>query len=156
MGSLILCHKKRAKQPYEITRVHMHIYTIEELCYYLCNNLYLIDYTIMNRQLCEWISGELELTKLAEELRDELTKNCSLEKFVTTILKESTIYSHAELNKIQNILEHLKNQRDVEREKYKADSLLASGEYASAILVYQAIINREWDESVGKEFYGHL
>ena len=48
MGSLILCYKKKAKQPYEITRIHRKIYTIEELCYYLCNNLYLIDYTIMN------------------------------------------------------------------------------------------------------------
>ena len=46
MGSLILCHKKRAKRPFEISRVHMRIYTIEELCYYICNNLYLIDYTI--------------------------------------------------------------------------------------------------------------
>ena len=45
MGSLILCHKKRAKRPFEISRVHMRIYTIEELCYYICNNLYLIDYT---------------------------------------------------------------------------------------------------------------
>ena len=44
MGSLILCYKKKAKQPYEITRIHRKIYTIEELCYYLCNNLYLIDY----------------------------------------------------------------------------------------------------------------
>ena len=42
MGSLILCHKKRAKRPFEISRVHMRIYTIEELCYSICNNLYLI------------------------------------------------------------------------------------------------------------------
>ena len=52
MGSLILCHKKRAKRPFEISRVHMRIYTIEELCYYICNNLYLIDYTIVNERLC--------------------------------------------------------------------------------------------------------
>ena len=58
MGSLILCHKKRAKQPYVISRVHMKIYTIEELCYYICNNLYLIDYTIINHQLCDWIGRE--------------------------------------------------------------------------------------------------
>ena len=54
MGSLILCHKKRAKRPFEISRVHMRIYTIEELCYYICNNLYLIDYTIVNELLCRW------------------------------------------------------------------------------------------------------
>ena len=55
MGSLILCHKKRAKRPFEISRVHMRIYTIEELCYYICNNLYLIDYTIVNERLCRWV-----------------------------------------------------------------------------------------------------
>lgn len=62
MGSLILCHNKKASQPYKITRIHRKIYTIEELCYYLYNNLYLIDYTIMNEKICEccirnWICG---------------------------------------------------------------------------------------------------
>ena len=69
MGSLILCHKKRAKRPFEISRVHMRIYTIEELCYYICNNLYLIDYTIVNERLCRWIGDELELPELSSELR---------------------------------------------------------------------------------------
>ena len=69
MGSLILCHKKKAKHPYEIARVHMHIYTIEELCYYFCNNLYLVDYTIVNRKLCDWLEEELELYELSAEQR---------------------------------------------------------------------------------------
>ena len=81
MGSLILCHRKRARQPYEIARIHMRIYTIEELCYYICNNLYLIDYTMVNRQLCNWIDKELELPKLAEKLREELRQNGSMEQF---------------------------------------------------------------------------
>lgn len=156
MGSLILCHSKRAKQPYEISRVHMRIYTIEELCYYICNNLYLIDYTIINRQLCNWIDRELELRELAERLREELRQNCSMEQFVLTILRESTIYATADINKIQGILEHLQNQKDVERRKYKADSLQNSGEYETAILVYQSIINGEWDDSVHKSFYGKI
>ena len=60
MGNLILCHDRHAAHPYEITRIHCRIFTIEELCYYLCNNLYLIDYTIMNGQLCDWLDEELE------------------------------------------------------------------------------------------------
>ena len=87
-GSLILCHSKRAKRPYEISRVHMRIYTIEELCYYLCNNLYLIDYTIMNRRLCDWLEDELGLAKMAEDLRRDLDQNATLEEFVLTILKD--------------------------------------------------------------------
>ena len=123
MGSLILCHKKRARRPFEISRVHMRIYTIEELCYYICNNLYLIDYTIVNERLCKWIADELELTGLADELREKLRDNCSMEDFILTILKKSDIYAATEINKMQNVLEKLQSQRDVEKEKYKADSL---------------------------------
>ena len=72
MGSLILCHKKKAKHPYEIARVHMHIYTIEELCYYFCNNLYLVDYTIVNRKLCDWLEEELELYEAVERLAPQV------------------------------------------------------------------------------------
>ena len=156
MGSLILCHKKRAKQPYVISRVHMKIYTIEELCYYICNNLYLIDYTIINHQLCDWIGRELEMEELSEHLKAELRKNCSMEQFILTILRESTIYAQSDINRIQNILERLQNQKDVERAKHKADSLMQSREYESAVLVYQAIVGGERDDSVDKKFYGKV
>ena len=156
MGSLILCHRKKAKHPYEITRIHMHIYTIEELCYYFCNNLYLIDYTIINKKLCDWLEEELELDDLAAELRVLLDQNCTTEQFLLTVLSHAAIYSAAEITKIHNVLEHLKNQNEVEREKYKADNLLNSGETASAILVYQSIVNKDWDESIGKEFYSKV
>lgn len=71
-------------------------------------------------------------------------------------MRESTIYASGDINKIQGILEHLQNLRDVERMKYKADSLQRSGEYETAILVYQSIINSEWDNSVSKLFYGRV
>ena len=72
MGSLILCLDRHAAHSYEITRIHCRIFTIEELCYYLCNNLYLIDYTIMNTQLCDWLDEELGMDRLASDLRDVL------------------------------------------------------------------------------------
>ena len=39
MSSLILCHKKKAKQPYDVAQIQRKLYTMEELCYYLCNHL---------------------------------------------------------------------------------------------------------------------
>lgn len=156
MGSLILCHDKHATHPYEITRIHCKIFTLEELCYYLCNNLYLIDYTIMNQQLLSWLEEELEMTELAGQLRDVIRLKGSVEKFVLTILKASKIYREPEMIRIQNVLEHLKNQKDIERQKYKGDNLLESGEIEEAILVYQAILNGERDESVDAKFYGKI
>lgn len=156
MGSLILCHDRRASHPYEITRIHSRIFTIEELCYYLCNNLYLIDYTIMNSQLCVWLDEELGMEKLSAELKDVIRLKGSVEKFVLTILKASKIYREPEMIRIQNVLEHLKNQKDIERQKYKGDNLLESGEVEEAILVYQAILNQEKDETVDEKFYGRI
>lgn len=156
MGSLILCHDQHAAHPYEITRIHCKIFTMEELCYYLCNNLYLIDYTIMNEQLCGWLEEDIGKRELADQLRDVIRMRGSVEKFVLTILKSSGIYKEAEMIRIQNVLERLKNQKDIERQKYKGDNLLESGEVEEAILVYQAILNEGGDENTDPKFYGKI
>lgn len=156
MGSLILCHDQHAAHPYEITRIHCKIFTMEELCYYLCNNLYLIDYTIMNEQLCGWLEEDIGKRELADQLRDVIRMRGSVEKFVLTILKSSGIYKEAEMIRIQNVLERLKNQKDIERQKYKGDNLLESGEVEEAILVYQAILNEGVDENTDPKFYGKI
>ncbi len=156
MGSLILCHKQIARHSYEIVQTHMRIYTLEELCYYLCNNLYLIDETIMNRQLCDWLDSELGMAGLAQDLRSKLSLNCSESQFVLAILTSSNIYGPSDIAKVESTLEHLQNLRDVEKEKYKADCLMESQSYANAALVYQAILEDDWDESVDRQFYGKV
>ncbi len=156
MSSLILCHKKKAKSAYEIVRIHRRIYTIEELVFYLCNHLYLIDYTIMNEQLCDWLDEELELHELAQSLRNLLEQNSSMEQFVMTILEHTSIYTAGETSRIQDVLNQLKNQRPIEKQKYKADNLLESGSVKSAIIAYQEIIRGEKDETLDGKFYGKV
>ncbi len=87
------------------------------------------------------------------EIASGMSSGCSgsIEKFVLTILTIPDIYKEAEMIRIQNVLERLKNQKDIERQKYKGDNLLESGEMEEAILVYQAILNQEEDESVDRQ-----
>lgn len=63
-----------------------------------------------------------------------------MEEFVLTILKESNIYAAAEIHKMQSVLEQLQSQRDVEKEKYKADSLQNSKEYESRFLYISLLL----------------
>lgn len=156
MGSIILCHKKKARQAYEISQIHRKIYTMEELCYYLCNHLYLIDHTIMDNRLCDWLEKELDMGELAESLRHSLSQNGSAEQFAITILTHSSIYTATELGRIQSILDKLKNQKPIEKQKYKADNLLESGATAQAALLYQSIVYGEMDDSVDRKFYGRV
>ena len=52
MSGYILCQTKKAEHPYFVESISTNIYTIEELCYYLYHNLYLVDQTIINEDLC--------------------------------------------------------------------------------------------------------
>ena len=72
MSGYILCQTKTADSPYFIENISTNIYTLEELCYYLFHNLYLIDDTVMNERLCLWLQDELNLPGLAARLRANL------------------------------------------------------------------------------------
>ncbi len=156
MGSTILCHSVKAKNPYEITRIHRKIYTLEELSYYLSHNIYLIDNTIMNDQFCNWLDEELELTELSYELKELLLERCTVTVFVLTILKVSDIYTMNDLLIMKDVLNKLNDLKEVERRKYKADNLLCNNEVEEAILVYQSILRDERDETISEEFYGKI
>ncbi len=156
MGSIILCHSVIAKTPFEITRIHKKIYTIEELCYYITHNLYLVDNTVINEQLCTWIEGELELRELSYQLRNILLDHIGKEEFIMTLMKESKIYIQSELNHLQDVLARLKDLPDVERQKNKGDNLLKNGETEEAILVYQSILRGLRDENLEESFYGKV
>ena len=68
MSGYILCQVKRAKNPYYISSISTNIYSIEELCYYLYHNIYLLDETIINEQLLVWMKEELHLRRLYHRL----------------------------------------------------------------------------------------
>ena len=92
MGSLILCHKKKAKHPYEISRIHTRISTLEELCYYLCNNLYLRGFTGALNALLEQAEARAE-TGDWEEARvlteQALTQWQSRDSYLHILLRHS-------------------------------------------------------------------
>ena len=48
MSGYILCQTKKAGKPYFVENISTNIYSLEELCYYLYHNLYLVDSSVMN------------------------------------------------------------------------------------------------------------
>lgn len=45
---LSLMSDEKSKNPYFIENISTNIYTMEELCFYMSQNLYLLDETILN------------------------------------------------------------------------------------------------------------
>ena len=130
MSGYILCQTKRAKLPYFIENISTNVYSIEELCYYLYHNLYLIDQTIMNEGLCSWIQEELELPALAAKLRSKISKFASAEDIVYPVFKEINYLTYEELKELNVRLQ-------------KTDALMENEMYVHAIQVYQNLLERE-------------
>lgn len=152
MSGYILCQTKKAEIPYFIENISTNIYTLEELCYYLYHNLYLVDQTIMNEGLCAWLQDELELPKLAAKLRAKLGKFVSAEDILYPVFKEINYLTYEELKALNSRLQKLDAETPAVREKQKGDALVENGMYVHAIRVYQELLKRHEPENSPEGF----
>ena len=143
MSGYILCQTGRAEAPYFIENISMNIYSLEELCYYLDHNLYLIDQTILNEGLCNWIQEELKLPALAAKLRPKMGKFASVEDLVYPVFKEINYLTYEELKVLNTRLQKFDKETPAMREKCKGDALMENKMYVHAIQVYQKLLDRK-------------
>ena len=143
MSGYILCQTGRAEAPYFIENISMNIYSLEELCYYLDHNLYLIDQTILNEGLCNWIQEELKLPALAAKLRPKMGKFASAEDLVYPVFKEINYLTYEELKVLNTRLQKFDKETPAMREKCKGDALMENKMYVHAIQVYQKLLDRK-------------
>ena len=115
MSGYILCQTKTADSPYFIENISTNIYTLEELCYYLFHNLYLVDETVMNERLCVWIQDELNLPRLAARLKAGLGKFSSLEDVLYPVFKEINYLTYEELKVLNSRIQKLDRIRPGKR-----------------------------------------
>ena len=143
MSGYILCQTKKAKIPYYIENISTNVYSLEELCYYFYHNLYLVDETILNENLCRWLQEELELPKLAAKLRPLFERNYSIEEFLYPVFKEINYLTYEEMKSLNMQIQKLAEEAPFLREKRKGDALVENGMYVHAIQVYQKLLERE-------------
>lgn len=156
MSGYMLCQVKRAKNPYYIESINTNIYTIEELCYYLHRNIYLLDQTIINEGLCDWIRDELGLIKLYRKLYQQLDKDESMGNFILPIFKEIGYLSYQEFQDIQEEISHIEIQPEDLRRKMKADYLVEYGMHMNGIQEYYQILKERNPGNMGVQFYASI
>lgn len=155
-GGYRLCQTKMADVPYYIENISMNIYSLEELCYYIYHNIFLLDDTIVNEGLLNWIRDELNLKKLYHALYKELEEFHSLGDFVLLIFKEINYLTHQEFREFNGKLTRLEHEPPIGREKLKADYLVENRKYINAIKVYKAILSRAKGSRLGGQFVGEV
>ena len=154
--SFDLCQVKPAAKPYYIENISTSIYSIEELCYYLYQNVYLIDETIVNEGLCDWIRDELDLKRLYRILYEQLEKGSGIASFIIPIFRETGYLSAKQLKAYQEALGRLEVQPEDARAKLKGDYLVNSGMHATAVNEYLRILDRQGPGGGGAAFYSEI
>ena len=66
MGRLIQCCGRLAKRPYHFQLGDTRVYSIEEVCYFIAHNIYLLQRDVFGKGFVNWVREELALTELAD------------------------------------------------------------------------------------------
>ena len=138
-----MCSQMLAAIPYYIDEASLHVYSMEELSYYILHNVYLLEADFMNEELCAWIEHEGRQKDLAEQLREILRKDGTLLEFVTCILNRTGYCDREEIKQVTSALAGLMNKSEYECRKIRADRYAANGRYASAISEYRRLLDTE-------------
>lgn len=148
MGELILCGQMLAAFPYYIDNASLNVYSLEELSYYIENNLYLLDTDFMNEELCAWVDTELGLHGIAEKLREILHGGGTLSEFVSCILEENGYCDRAKIRELATTLNELGHKSEYECGKIRADRYVENKRYINAIYEYRRLLREEEKNTV--------
>lgn len=140
MGELILCGQTLAELPYYLEEAAINVYSLEELSYYIENNLYLLEADFMKEELCVWIEKELKLAGTAEKLREIYRGDGTLSEFLGCLLEQSGYLSKERIQQIVAERKALEHKSDYECMKLKADRYVKNKAYLRAIYEYRKLL----------------
>ncbi len=144
-----VCVGDYAKIPYYIAGLEIPVYCMEELCYCLKENAFLLDASLMEDGLAEWIGRECRLKDLAGSLHGMIHKMGVFSTFVTSILEYTGLYDTETIAEVEQTLKKGAGLSNLEKRKSQIDYLVQKKKYASALKGYEALF-AQCQEAVGQ------
>ena len=128
---LILCTKK-AEKPYRLPETDINIYCIEELCYYIYNNTYMITTDFFTKELISFLENDLGMESLCQKLKRGIDYNENFVDLVMHVMNSCNYYKADEKAEFAKNLELISNKSPAGRLKARADMLLNTKKYSSS------------------------
>lgn len=144
MGASV-CIGEYATTPYCIKGLEIPVYSMEELCYCLKENAFLLDTSLMNDALLDWIEKECGLGELARELHPMVHKQGHLSVFVSMIMEYVGLYDTAAIHEVEQVLKKGAGLSSIEKRKSQIDYLISRKKYMAALRGYDALLAK-WQE----------
>ena len=138
---MYMCLGALSTTPYFLSGLGVNIYSMDELCYYLCVNAYILDNDLIDVRLCDYMRDNLEMRELAAKLRQMIKQGKTLGEMVTTILIDTKYCNDEEIAKIKQILVDNASLSFAAKRKVRGDNLLCANKYPRAIEEYQYVLS---------------
>lgn len=143
MARVILCETKTATTSYIFPNTKIEVFSYEELCYYIYNNVALISEEYVGKKMFDWIEKELEMAELALKLRVVKDKESTdLTDLLTTILTHEEFYTIPEVKEFILQVERMKGLTPPQFRKKQADGFLRYRKYVKAVSIYDEILEQ--------------
>ena len=154
MGNLILSRPLDIKRPYYVQELGVHLYSAEELCYYIYHYVTLIDENFADERLLDFIH-QLDQPRLEERIL-RTREQGGLYDILYVILQELRYYSSSDLFQFRRQLEKLSRSSQAERLREKGDLLFERGQYYAAVRTYNQILDLDSRELADAEFVSRI
>lgn len=143
MGRVILCETVPATTSYIFPNTKIEVFSYEELCYYIYNNIALVSEEYIGVAMFHWIEQELHLPDLADSLRALKEKETTdLTDLLTAILTYKEYYTIPEIKEFILQIERMKGLTAPQYRKLQADGFLRYHKYLKAAAIYDEILDQ--------------
>ncbi|MBQ9592526.1 MAG: hypothetical protein IJR36_01460 [Lachnospiraceae bacterium] len=156
MSKVILCSGPLAAKPYLFGLTNRHLYSLEELCYSLYENVYVVSDQDFDESLCMWLDEQLDEKKLAKRLYSMIREEAPVEDKIALVLAASDYYTENEVKNTIYLMKQMGECSPVEKWKMKGDSYLEHGSYAQAAEEYEQLLRSEQPGTMRKSDYAKV
>ncbi len=156
MGGLLLCSSRRGEKPYIIAESGEEIWSLEELCYYLYQNIYHVTEDFFSPELLTYLRSELALLELADNLSTCINSNRSFAEMIMMVCEAANYYDKEELLFLKDKLYTFVALSRPELLKLLADSYMEKQRYAQAIKRYEDLLSDRRRETCDVNFVGKV
>ena len=139
MGRVYLCLGKQAEVPYYFERARLHVWNVEELCYFVRENAWVLEPSLLGRELADWVGKQCGLPELSAKLTASCREQDPVIAFVRTLFSYTGYCSMQEAEQIERILGISEKADGLERAKARGDYYLANGKYVMALREYEEL-----------------
>ena len=130
--SIRLCIGEYARIGYEPEQMGIKVYSLEELCFFIKENAFLLDDGFVDDSLGAWIAQECKVEEFGEELRKASRKRMSLKSYIEMILEYTCFFSKEKNQEILDIIAENSNLSIYQKKKARADALVKKGHFGMA------------------------